>query len=81
MAAALPTWDSVSSIPKPFSVRRLAIVPTIVTSRPSRIHTAPSPMTTSQCHLAHGRRSMRAGMSVSIVRSLTGPAATAAIDP
>ena len=40
------------------------IEPTMVTSSPSRIHTVPSPMTTSQCHRAHGNRSIRAGMSV-----------------
>ena len=38
--------------------------PTIVTSRPSRIQTVPSPITTSQCQRAHGSRSSRAGMSV-----------------
>ena len=40
------------------------IDPTIVTSSPSRIHTVPRPITTIQCHRAHGRRSSRAGMSV-----------------
>ena len=67
----MPICDSVSAIPEPSSVRRLAIVPTIVTSSPSRIHTAPRPMTTSQCQRAHGSRSIRAGMFVSIVRSST----------
>ena len=38
--------------------------PTIVTSSPSRIHTAPSPMTIIQWNRAHGSRSRRAGMSV-----------------
>src|SRR3954452_25076578 len=61
-------------MPEPCSVRRLAIVPTIVTSRPSSTHTAPRPMTTSQCQRDHGRRSIRDGMSVSMVRSSTGPA-------
>ena len=40
------------------------IEPTMVTSRPSRIQTVPSPITTIQCHLAHGNRSNLAGMSV-----------------
>src|SRR5215216_5829593 len=44
------------------------MAPTIVTARPSRIHTVPRPMMTIQCHLDHGRRSIRAGMFVSIVR-------------
>src|SRR5581483_6080310 len=44
-----------------------AIDPTIVTSRPSRIQTVPSPATTSQWNLDHGSRSRRPGMSVSIV--------------
>ena len=52
-------------------------MPTIVTSRPSRIQTAPSPTTTSQCQRAQGSRSMRAGMFVSMVRSSTGPDAMA----
>src|SRR3954451_3670289 len=52
-----------------FSLSRLAIAPTIVTSRPSRIHTVPSPTTTSQCHPLHGRRSMRAGIRVRTVSS------------
>ena len=38
--------------------------PTMVTSSPSRIQTVPRPMTTSQCHLAQGNRSILAGMSV-----------------
>jgi hypothetical protein len=55
------------------------MVPTMVTSSPSRIHTAPRPTTTSQCHRAHGSRSIRAGMFVSIVRSSTGPAISASL--
>ena len=54
-------------MPLPFSVSRAAIEPTIVTSRPSRIQTVPSPMTTSQWKRDHGSRSSRAGMFVSIV--------------
>src|SRR3954449_3364997 len=48
------------------------IDPTIVTSRPSRIHTVPSPMTTSQCHFAQGRRSSRAGTAV-VMRPVSTP--------
>src|SRR3954454_864869 len=54
-------------MPLPFSVRRDAIEPTIVTSSPSRIQTAPSPITTRQWKLDQGSRSSRPGMSVSIV--------------
>src|SRR3954453_19444682 len=68
---AAPTWDAVSSRPAPFSVRRPPSAPTIVTARPSRIQTVPSPMTIIQCHRDQGRRSIRAGMSVSIVRRAT----------
>jgi len=35
-------------------------------------------MITIQCHLDHGNRSIRAGMSVSIVRNFTALLATAA---
>ena len=55
-------------IPEPFSVRREEIVPTIVTSSPSRIHTVPSPISTIQCQRAHGSRSSRAGIFVSMIR-------------
>ena len=49
-------------MPLPGSVRRDAIEPTIVTSSPSRIHTVPRPMTTSQWNRDHGSRSRRAGI-------------------
>jgi hypothetical protein len=49
------------------SVSALAIEPTSVTSKPSRIHVIPSPMTTSQCQRLHGSRSSRFGMFVSTV--------------
>ena len=55
-------------IPEPFSVSREEIVPTIVTSSPSRIHTVPSPISTIQCQRAHGSRSSRAGIFVSMIR-------------
>src|SRR5215213_8372812 len=70
-----PTCAAVSSSPAPASVRRGPIAPTMVTARPSRIHTVPSPTMTIQCHLDHGKRSMRAGMSVSIVRNVVVSAA------
>ena len=62
----MPIWAVVIAIPLPDSVRRGAIAPTIVTSRPSRIQTVPRPMTTIQWNCAHGSRSRRAGMLVSI---------------
>ena len=43
-------------------------MPTIVTSRPSRIQTVPSPISTIQCQRAHGSRSSRAGIFVSMMR-------------
>ena len=55
-------------IPEPFSVSREEIVPTIVTSSPSRIHTVPRPISTIQCQRAHGSRSSRAGIFVSMIR-------------
>src|SRR4051794_12617127 len=60
------------------SLSRLAIAPTIVTSRPSRIHTVPRPSTTSQCHPLQGRRSMRPGMRV---RTVSSPAPIGAYVP
>ena len=48
------------------ALRASLIDPTMVTSSPSRIHTVPSPITTSQCQRLHGSRSSRAGMSVVI---------------
>jgi hypothetical protein len=50
MAAAKPTWLSLRPRPLSGSVSRLAMAPTMVTSRPSRIQTVPRPITTSQCH-------------------------------
>src|SRR4051794_27255112 len=75
-------WALVMSMPLPGSVRRAAIEPTIVTSRPSRIQTVPRPMTTRQWNLVHGRRSRRAGTSVRIVlkRRAAAPAAWAVLD-
>src|SRR4051812_14215912 len=43
------------------------MLPTIVTSRPSRIQTVPRPITIRQCQPAQGRRSRRDGIRVSIV--------------
>jgi MFS family permease len=50
------------TIPLPGSVRRAAIDPTMVTSRPSRIHTVPRPATTLQWKRDQGSRSRRAGI-------------------
>src|SRR6476659_775368 len=57
--------------PVPGGFRASDIEPTIVTSRPSRIHTVPRPTTTSQWKRAQGNRSSRAGMSVVILPSST----------
>src|SRR3954452_536415 len=75
MAAAVPIDPVVSAMPLPFSVSRGAIAPTIVTSSPSRIHTVPSPPTTSQWNRAQGSRSSRPGMFVLMVSAvaLIGP--------
>jgi len=51
-------------------VSMLAIAPTIVTSRPSRIHVIPSPITTFPCQRLHGSLSNRAGIIVSTTRPL-----------
>src|ERR1700739_3301482 len=67
MAPAVPTWLPDMEIPLPCEVSRDAIEPTIVTSSPSRIHTVPRPITTSQWKRDHGSRSKRAGMAVLIV--------------
>ncbi|HMJ03159.1 MAG TPA: hypothetical protein VK506_09460, partial [Conexibacter sp.] len=53
-------------MPLPASVIRGAIAPTTVTWMPSRIQTVPNPITMRQCHRDHGKRSSRAGTSVSI---------------
>ncbi len=67
MAAAIPMSLAVMSMPLPDSVSRAATEPTIVTSRPSRIHTVPRPTTTIQWNRDQGSRSRRAGMRVVIV--------------
>ena len=46
-------------------VSTLASAPTSVTSKPSRIHVIPRPMTTSQCQRLQGSRSSRRGIMVS----------------
>src|SRR5690242_17902224 len=58
------TWPEEIGRPLPDSDSRLAMLPTTVTSRPSRIQTVPRPMTIVQCQRDHGRRSRRAGMLV-----------------
>jgi len=66
-------------MPLPFAEIAPAIDPTIVTSRPSRIHTVPSPTRIFQCQRDQGRRSSRAGMLVSIVPISPGVDAVVAI--
>ena len=73
MEAARPTWLSLRPRPLSGSVRRVAMAPTMVTSSPSRIQTVPRPITTSQCHRAHGSRSSRPGIRVSMVPVCTSP--------
>src|SRR5581483_1680445 len=58
-----PTCDSVSASVVG-SVSTAPSAPTIVTSRPSRIHVTPKAVTTSQCQRDHGSRSSRWGMLV-----------------
>ena len=67
MLAAAPAWKSVSPSPDYASVHLLAMLPTTVTSSPSRIQVIPNAMTTSQCHRAHGNRSILAGTRLSTV--------------
>ena len=57
-------WDWVMSIPLPGLLICPEMLPTMVTSRPSRIHTVPRPITIIQCHRDQGRRSRRAGTLV-----------------
>jgi hypothetical protein len=66
------TWEEVMSRPLPSSERRLAMLPTIVTSRPSRIHTVPRPITIIQCQRDQGRRSRREGTDVVTVPMVAG---------
>src|ERR687894_375209 len=67
MLAAAPAWKSVRPSPDSASVHLLAMLPTTVTSSPSRIQVIPNAMTTSQCHRAHGNRSILAGTRLSTV--------------
>src|SRR6478735_7008228 len=63
-APARPMSELLMPSPVSADFRASDIDPTMVTSSPSRIHTVPRPITTIQCHRAHGSRSNRAGMSV-----------------
>ncbi|MGC0426406.1 hypothetical protein RKD32_002761 [Streptomyces sp. SAI-195] len=64
-AAARPViWAELMSRPLPSSAMRPATLPTIVTSRPSRIQTVPRPITIIQCQRDQGSRSRRAGTAV-----------------
>src|SRR5215210_401054 len=72
MAPANPTSKLLSPSPVVGSASASDIDPTMVTSRPSRIHTVPRPITTSQCQRLQGDRSSRAGMSV-VIRPVSTP--------
>ena len=61
------TCDWVMWMPLPGMASWPEMFPTMVTSRPSRIHTVPSPMTIIQCHWDHGSRSSLAGTLVVIL--------------
>src|SRR5829696_5227335 len=65
MPPASPTWASVRFSPESGSTRMPAMLPTMVTSSPSRIQVIPNAAITSQCHLAHGNLSIRDGMRLS----------------
>ena len=65
----MPIWLASRTRPLPFSVSRSPMLPTIVTSSPSRIQTVPRPITTIQWKRDQGSRSRRAGMRVSILPS------------
>jgi hypothetical protein len=75
MAAPNPVicpW--VMSMPLPGLLICPEMFPTMVTSRPSRIQTVPSPIMIIQCHRDHGSRSSRAGtlvVTVPVWTSLT----------
>src|SRR5918998_4563685 len=76
MPAASPICPSVKFRPDTGSVSLLAMLPTIVTSRPSRIQVIPRAITTSQCHRAHGNRSILAGILVSTAWVAASPLLT-----
>ena len=63
----MPICAVLMLIPLPASVIRELTVPTMVTSRPSRIQAVPRPTTTIQWNLVHGSRSRRDGILVRIV--------------
>src|SRR5215204_3948721 len=65
MPAASPIWPSVRLRPESGSASLPAMLPTMVTSSPSRIQVMPRATTTSQCHLAHGSRSNLDGIRLS----------------
>lgn len=60
----LPRSAILPAVRRPPSAIRPAMLPTMVTSSPSRIQTVPRPMTIRQCQRDQGSRSRRAGMSV-----------------
>src|SRR4051794_29076719 len=63
----MPICAAEIEMPLPSPVIREATAPTMVTSRPSRIHAVPSPRMTCQWNWLHGRRSSREGIFVSMV--------------
>src|ERR671914_1917384 len=76
MPAASPLCPSVKFRPDTGSVSLPAMLPTIVTSSPSRIQVTPRAKTTSQCHRLHGNRSSLAGILVSTAWVAASPLLT-----
>src|ERR687890_1373468 len=76
MPAASPICPSVRFSPDTGSVSLPAMLPTIVTSSPSRIQVTPRAKTTSQCHRLHGNRSILAGILVSTAWVAASPLLT-----
>jgi hypothetical protein len=74
----VPIWLGSRVMPLPFSVSRSAMLPTIVTSSPSRIQTVPRPITIIQWNRDHGNLSRRDGTLVSIVPAWLWPSLIAA---
>src|SRR5215210_3470423 len=77
MPPARPTCASVRFSPESGSTRIPAMLPTMVTSSPSRIQVIPNAAITNQCHRAHGNLSIRDGMRLSTAL----PTALASLTP
>src|SRR5687767_13297556 len=67
MPPAVPICPSERPSPELGSVSTAATLPTIVTSKPSRIHVIPKAKITSQCQRLNGSRSILAGTWLSTV--------------